>query len=78
MRPFILRIAVLSALLSVPVARADPRQAAQPVVKGVVDAYSLVAFADVRHYAGPGAYDTPQYLRGAVEAIPRRFPRRRS
>ena len=31
--------------------------------------FSFAAVADMRYFAGPGHYDTPQYFRGAVEAI---------
>ncbi len=33
------------------------------------DPFTFAITADMRWYAGPGAYDTPQYFRGAVEAI---------
>jgi len=33
------------------------------------DVFSFAAAADTRYFAGPGQYDTPQYFRGAVEAV---------
>lgn len=33
------------------------------------DGFTFVVTADMRFYSGPGQYDTPQYFRGAVEAI---------
>jgi hypothetical protein len=35
----------------------------------VTQPFDFVVAADMRQFAGPGQYDTPQYFRGAVEAI---------
>lgn len=31
--------------------------------------FALAVAADMRYYAGPGQYDTPQYFRGAAQAL---------
>ena len=35
----------------------------------ITESFSFAVAADMRNFAGPGQYDTPQYFRGAVEAI---------
>ncbi|MBN2149612.1 MAG: metallophosphoesterase [Anaerolineales bacterium] len=43
--------------------RSAPAEAESP------DSFTFAVTADMREYAGPGAYDTSQYFRGAMEAI---------
>jgi hypothetical protein len=37
-------------------------------------AFSFAITADTRYFAGPGQYDSPQYFRGAVEAVDKAGP----
>jgi hypothetical protein len=63
-RWFVLALVVSLAL---PLVRAAPVSSSGPAVAG--DGFAFAVTADMREFAGPGTYDTPQYYRGAVEAI---------
>jgi hypothetical protein len=47
---------------------------ALPPTRAAGPAFAFVVASDMRQWAGPGAYDTPDYFRGAVEAIGGRGP----
>ena len=61
MKTALLALAMLPALLAS--AAAGPAAAQEP--------FTFVVTADMRGFAGPGAYDTPTYFRGAAAAIDR-------
>jgi hypothetical protein len=56
----------LLAALGITRAEAYPPDAVSPAVD---NGFAFAVAADMRQFAGPGAYDTPQYFRGAAEAI---------
>jgi hypothetical protein len=59
--------------LALPLVRAAPVSSSGPAQGEVTapagDGFAFAVTADMREYAGLGIYDTPQYYRGAVEAI---------
>lgn len=62
--PILLILAV--AALAPAIIRADD---AEPIPTESDVQFTFAATADIREFAGPGQYDTPQYFRGACEAI---------
>jgi hypothetical protein len=58
---------VLAFLLAANYASTGQSTPAQDIAAS--DAFSFAVAADMREYAGPGRYDTPQYFRGAAQAI---------
>jgi hypothetical protein len=46
-----------------------PPRRLEALDQGESASFSFVVAADMRYFAGPGYYDTPQYFRGAAEAI---------
>jgi hypothetical protein len=62
----ILPLALLASSLQPTLAHSNP-ESNSPATNE--DAFTFSLTADMREFSGPGAYDTSQYFRGAVEAI---------